>query len=222
MEECNLLSPSSVFDPPLCASLMPNRIRPRPTPRYLRCSVAALLACHIAFGHAMPPETPLASLPATASAALASAPRQPGGRAKQPGITAGTHANPHAQPSPVVPMPPSEAYGALYRDVELAHLFPDSKTFADMVPNAPPQQIVAAYTSAKPQPGFNLAAFVHQYFVTPQHTVKPYVSDPNQDVVGHIDTLWDVLRRDPDASASPWSSLLPLPDPYIVPGGRFD
>jgi alpha,alpha-trehalase len=201
---------------------MPNRIRPRPTPRYLRCSVAALLACHIAFGHAMPPETPLASLPATASAALASAPRQPGGRAKQPGITAGTHANPHAQPSPVVPMPPSEAYGALYRDVELAHLFPDSKTFADMVPNAPPQQIVAAYTSAKPQPGFNLAAFVHQYFVTPQHTVKPYVSDPNQDVVGHIDTLWDVLRRDPDASASPWSSLLPLPDPYIVPGGRFD
>jgi len=119
-------------------------------------------------------------------------------------------------------MPPSEAYGALYRDVELAHLFPDSKTFADMVPNAPPQQIVAAYTSAKPQPGFNLAAFVHQYFVTPQHTVKPYVSDPNQDVVGHIDTLWDVLRRDPDASASPWSSLLPLPDPYIVPGGRFD
>ena len=170
----------------------------------------------------MPPESPLASLPATASAALGSAPRQPGAVARLPVIATGAHTNPHAQPSPVAPVPPSEAYGDLYRDVELAHLFPDSKTFADRVPSASPQQIVAAYASSRQQANFSLAAFVRQYFVTPQHLVKPYVSDPNQNVVAHIDTLWDVLRRDPDTSASPWSSLLPLPDPYIVPGGRFD
>ena len=36
----------------------------------------------------------------------------------------------------------------------------------------------------------------------------------------HIDTLWQVLSRKPD-STSKYSSLLPLPYDYIVPGGRF-
>jgi len=124
--------------------------------------------------------------------------------------------------SPVVPVPPSELYGTLYRDVELAHLYPDSKTFADMVPNAPPQQIAADYAGQKDDPQFALKAFVEQHFTLPARQTKDYVSDPNQSVTAHIDTLWSVLRRDPDASASPWSSLLPLPYSYIVPGDRFD
>lgn len=127
-----------------------------------------------------------------------------------------------ATTSPVVPVPPSELYGALYRDVELAHLYPDSKTFADMVPNAPPQQIVADYARQKNDPQFALKSFVEQHFTLPARETKNYVSDPNQSVTAHIDTLWSVLRRDPDATASPWSSLLPLPYPYIVPGDRFD
>jgi alpha,alpha-trehalase len=195
----------------------------------LRLCAAALIVCRTAFAQGMPPETPLASLPgvaSVASAAPASAPRGLSfGRVTTSGAAAAAVAppvNPHAQASPVAPVPPSEQYGELYRDVELAHLFPDSKTFADMVPNAPPQQIVAAYTSAHQQAGFDLAGFVRQNFTTPARTLKPYVTDPDQTVVAHIDTLWDVLRRDPDASASPWSSLLPLPAPYIVPGGRFD
>ncbi|HEY1213162.1 MAG TPA: hypothetical protein VGE93_05980, partial [Bryobacteraceae bacterium] len=41
-----------------------------------------------------------------------------------------------AQTGPATsPLPPSELYGDLYRQVQLAHLYPDSKTFADMVPN---------------------------------------------------------------------------------------
>jgi alpha,alpha-trehalase len=124
--------------------------------------------------------------------------------------------------SPVVPVPPSELYGVLYRDVELAHLYPDSKTFADMVPNAPPQQIVADYARQKDDAQFALKSFVAQRFTLPARETKNYVSDPNQSITAHIDTLWSVLRRDPDASASPWSSLLPLPYPYIVPGDRFD
>jgi alpha,alpha-trehalase len=124
--------------------------------------------------------------------------------------------------SPVVPVPPSELYGVLYRDVELAHLYPDSKTFADMVPNAPPQQIVDDYARQKDDAQFALKSFVAQRFTLPARETKNYVSDPNQSITAHIDTLWSVLRRDPDASASPWSSLLPLPYPYIVPGDRFD
>lgn len=132
------------------------------------------------------------------------------------------HVEAPAQASPVVPVPPSEQYPELYRDVELARLFPDSKTFADMVPLEPPSQIAANYTSAKQQPGFNLGDFVKRNFALPARESKSYVSDPNQDVVSHIDTLWTVLRREPDSTASRWSSLLPLPDPYIVPGDRFD
>jgi alpha,alpha-trehalase len=199
---------------------MLNRACPGIAPLYLRVStaiLAVLIACRAGFAAAMPPETPLASLPSPASSARAATGAKGGAAA-----ALAPRANPHAQVSPVAPVPPSEQFGDLYRDVELAHLFPDSKTFADMVPNSSPQQIVAAYASARQKPGFDLAGFVQQNFSTPSHTVKPYTSDPNQDVVGHIDTLWDVLRRDPDASASPWSSLLPLPAPYIVPGGRFN
>jgi alpha,alpha-trehalase len=125
-------------------------------------------------------------------------------------------------PSPVVPVPPSELYGALYRDVELAHLYPDSKTFADMIPNDTPSHIVAEYTQQKSQAGFDLKQFVDAHFTLPARETKRYVSDPNQSVTAHIDTLWNVLKREPDKSASQWSSLLPLPYPYIVPGDRFD
>ncbi|HZZ13087.1 MAG TPA: alpha,alpha-trehalase TreF [Paraburkholderia sp.] len=135
---------------------------------------------------------------------------------------AALHVEPPTQASPVVAVPPSEHYPALYRDVELAHLYPDSKTFADMVPLAPPDQLAAAYEIAKQQPGFSLADFVKRNFTLPKRAAKDYVSDPDQDVTGHIDTLWNVLRREPDASPNPWSSLLPLPYPYIVPGDRFD
>lgn len=122
----------------------------------------------------------------------------------------------------VAPSPPSETLGDLYRAVELAHLYPDSKTFADMIPKEAPARIVAAYKTARGDAGFDLRKFIRAHFATPGHDTKPYVSNPRQTVVAHIDTLWDVLRRDPDPVASRWSSLLPLPAPYVVPGGRFD
>ena len=36
----------------------------------------------------------------------------------------------------------------------------------------------------------------------------------------HIDALWTLLTRD-EPIVAPYSSLLPLPRPYVVPGGRF-
>jgi alpha,alpha-trehalase len=36
----------------------------------------------------------------------------------------------------------------------------------------------------------------------------------------HIEGLWPVLTRTTD-KADKWDSLLPLPKPYVVPGGRF-
>jgi alpha,alpha-trehalase len=129
------------------------------------------------------------------------------------------------------PRPPSELFGQLYHDVEMAQVFPDSKTFADMVPNEPPARIVADYEfwsahnasiTAPDARKAALAQFVAQHFSEPKLATDSYVSDPNQNVVSHIDTLWDVLRRDPDTAQQPYSSLLPLPKPYVVPGGRFN
>ena len=118
------------------------------------------------------------------------------------------------------PLPPSELYGDLYREVQLAHLYPDSKTFADMAPNVSPQQVMTDYAN-RTQP-FDLARFVASHFTLPARETKGYVSDARESVSGHIDTLWTVLRRNPDSNASPWSSLLPLPYAYVVPGDRFD
>ncbi|GAB2889107.1 alpha,alpha-trehalase TreA [Paraburkholderia jirisanensis] len=162
---------------------------------------------------------PLTALAQSAPADASPAVEAPASASANSGasVAAGTTAA-----SPVVPVPPSELYGALYRDVELAHLYPDSKTFADMVPNQAPAHIVADYTQQKTQPGFDLKHFVEAHFTLPTRETKRYVSDPNQSVTAHIDTLWNVLRRDPDKSASRWSSLLPLPYAYIVPGDRFD
>ncbi|HPZ10703.1 MAG TPA: trehalase family glycosidase, partial [Candidatus Eremiobacteraeota bacterium] len=37
----------------------------------------------------------------------------------------------------------------------------------------------------------------------------------------HITYLWDYLSREPDREISPYSTFIPLPCSYIVPGGRF-
>ncbi|MGN6319510.1 alpha,alpha-trehalase TreF [Trinickia sp.] len=173
---------------------------------FARPALAAVLLCTATCFAAEPVATPAPSAPASE-------------QTRSPGASA---INPRAKPSPVAPSPPSETLGELYRDVELARLFPDSKTFADMTPKEAPARIVAAYDAARKQTGFDLRKFVDAHFAAPRHDARKYVSDPKQTVVAHIDTLWDVLRRDPDPVASPWSSLLPLPMPYVVPGGRFN
>ena len=71
-----------------------------------------------------------------------------------------------------------------------------------MIPKEAPARIVAAYQTARAQPGFDLRKFVEAHFDMPRHQTRPYVSDPNQTVVQHIDTLWDVLRREPDPAGA--------------------
>jgi alpha,alpha-trehalase len=199
-----------------CAALAPAFAQSAPAVQAARATPASASANPLAaLPLPLPPAAPSAAPTASPAAAA-------GASAPAPAASAASAAPAAASATAVTPEPPSIAFGPLYRDVELAHLYPDSKTFADMNPDAPPAQIVAAYARARATPGFSLAAFVRQHFTLPAPAGKPYVSDPEQNVVAHIDTLWNVLRRNPAPPASPWSSLLPLPAPYIVPGGRFD
>ncbi|MFP2514471.1 alpha,alpha-trehalase [Buttiauxella agrestis] len=118
-----------------------------------------------------------------------------------------------------LPQPPDVLLGPLFTDVQTAKLFPDQKTFADAVPKNDPLMILADYRMQRNQSGFDLRHFVNVNFVLPKEGEK-YVPPEGQSLREHIDSLWPVLTRTTD-SASKWDSLLPLPKPYVVPGGRF-
>jgi len=118
---------------------------------------------------------------------------------------------------------PSQLYGQLFEDVQLQHVFLDDKTFVDAVPHTAPSVIVQRYQEERGAPGFDLAAFVQQNFTVRIQKESDYRSVPGEDICTHIDKLWRVLERRPDDSKDTvYSSLLPLPRPYVVPGGRFD
>ncbi|MCX8020150.1 MAG: alpha,alpha-trehalase TreA [Chitinophagaceae bacterium] len=116
---------------------------------------------------------------------------------------------------------PDQVYGQLFRDVQESRIFPDGKTFVDAVPKKNPAIIVADYLKAVNNPSlrFSLKWFVEENFFLPPPSAdtKP---EKTTDIVSHIQNLWKLLKRQKDKPVS-GSSLLPLPFPYIVPGGRF-
>jgi alpha,alpha-trehalase len=126
---------------------------------------------------------------------------------------------PAAALSTDAPAPPSVEFGDLYHAVEMAGIFVDQKTFADAIPNEPPPKVMADYERLKQLPGFDLKAFVDRHFAQPRH-FDAYRRKPDWSVSDYITNTWQILQRNPD-EVEPYSSLLPLSRPYIVPGGRF-
>ncbi len=118
-----------------------------------------------------------------------------------------------AQPSPDV------LYGDLFRAVQLAPVFEDSKTFPDCLPKQQPEAILADYDAQKNQPDFDLEAFVLEHFALPPNPSSGFQTDTTNNIEKHIEELWPVLTRAPSAGGN--SSLIGLPNPYVVPGGRF-
>lgn len=115
---------------------------------------------------------------------------------------------------------PSELYGELFMHVQMERIFPDSKTFVDVVPRRTPAEILELYREARREGTLDLRAFVETHFEVPRVAGEEYVTRKGQDVRKHIDRLWDVLARAPGAQPM-FSSRLPLPQRYVVPGGRF-
>ena len=106
----------------------------------------------------------------------------------------------------------------LFRDVQLARIFADSKTFADAYPKHPWSEIYAAYKKKQTTKEFDIEAFVHHHFVIPETILLSNDTD-KASVKSYIESLWAKLEKQPDQLDS--CSLLPLPHPYVVPGGRF-
>ncbi|MBO9716689.1 MAG: alpha,alpha-trehalase TreA [Pseudoxanthomonas sp.] len=123
-----------------------------------------------------------------------------------------------SRPSPQ-PLPPDQAWPQLFAAVQEARLFADQKHFADAVPRRDPASIEGAYLAARNSAGFDLRRFVLDNFALPAEP-EPMPVEHHAGLRAHIDALWPrLVRHSPRPDAH--DSLLPLPCPYVVPGGRF-
>ncbi|WP_420144317.1 alpha,alpha-trehalase TreF [Sphingobium sp.] len=110
---------------------------------------------------------------------------------------------------------PADIYGPLFERIQLEKLFPDGKTFVDAVPRSDPDAIMVAYRQEQPQGKDALKAFVLRHFLVPG------VNDHGaSNLRSHVRNLWPTLVRQP-VERKAGSSALPLPAPFVVPGGRF-
>ena len=127
-----------------------------------------------------------------------------------------------APPTSVSRYDPAHDLGPLFQDVQLSGIFADSKTFVDARPLSPPADIAVRYSAARATSGFSLQAFVQRYFELPRPIAEGFHTDTSQTMEQHIRALWPVLTRAPPSEpADARSSLIPLPNAYVVPGGRF-
>ena len=115
---------------------------------------------------------------------------------------------------------PADRYLELFEHLQSAKNIPDRKTFPDCAPKMDPLDILIRYRKVRRHRDFDLRKFVENHFWLPEVYSSEYVSDPQNSLKEHIDQLWPVLTHEPQDHI-PWSSLLALPQSYIVPGGRF-
>ena len=106
----------------------------------------------------------------------------------------------------------------LFDLVQTSHILEDGKSFVDCIPLVPFEQIQVAFEKEKALPGFSLKAFVSKHFQLPSIIGNGYESNKNLSLPENLKQLWPVLTREPVKENS---SIIPLPNRYIVPGGRF-
>ncbi len=119
------------------------------------------------------------------------------------------------------PSAPSSLLGELFAKYCEAEASSDMKRLADAIPRDAPAVILARYRAEAPLTGDQLREFVERWFVLPPAMTPDDFDTPSAgSLQEHIDRVWPKLVRYTDVSPI-YSSLLPLPRPYIVPGGIF-
>lgn len=113
---------------------------------------------------------------------------------------------------------PDEELGDLFSDVQKKRIYDDGKTFTDLIPRRRMKQIRQEYNLAKNDPNFDLRDFVSRHFYRYGAYETTYHTDSNMPIREHIQKLWIELER---KNRRDRGSLIALPYPYIVPGGRF-
>ncbi|KMQ61308.1 trehalase [Chryseobacterium sp. FH2] len=106
----------------------------------------------------------------------------------------------------------------LFDDVQKSKVFEDQKMMTDAVPLFPISEINAKYELEKQRESFDLKSFVMSNF----DFLGAKISIQREDhlpIEDHIEKLWDELTR---TAYEEKGTLLKLPKPYVVPGGRFN
>ncbi len=104
-------------------------------------------------------------------------------------------------------------------DIQLSGIFEDSKTFVDSDPIKEPKLILSDYRAFRDNSSFDIGSFVRENFNIPEEKTTDSIRI-NEDLDAHLNVLWGQLLRDADKKDGP-STLISLPNEYIVPGGRF-
>ncbi|WP_110601465.1 alpha,alpha-trehalase TreA [Salinicola lusitanus] len=130
-------------------------------------------------------------------------------------------------PAKTASQSPDRSWGPVMEAVAMAKLYPDGKSVVDLVPKRDPAAIVADFEQLRQREGTigkaRLQAFVDANFDPRPENETRLGEDADTSIEAHIVNLWPYLTRDPaDTDEGPWSSLVSLPEPYVVPGGRFN
>ena len=110
-------------------------------------------------------------------------------------------------------------YHDFVTQVQMQQVFPSSKDILNCIPRVSKDSLVKQYEAQKNSKGFNLKLFVLKYYNLPVTASTKYTADSNISIQQHISSLWGVLTRN---NTHLDSTILPLPYPYIVPGGMFN
>ncbi|WP_290812539.1 alpha,alpha-trehalase TreF [Halovivax sp.] len=112
--------------------------------------------------------------------------------------------------------------GELFDAVQRGGVFDDSKQFVDAVPTTSPDRIRRRFAARRDDAGFDLRAFVEAHFDVPPAAAAAGESDGGRDrsMTAHVDRLWSRLLRE-QTPRGEFDTLIPLPEPHPVPGGRF-
>lgn len=115
---------------------------------------------------------------------------------------------------------PEDVYGPMFGEIQMMEIYPDSKTFADANPKKDVKEIILEFRKRKNDANFDAKSFVEEFWDIPQPFASGFETDTTKTLTEHINSLWPVLTREGDKAVK-GSTLIPLPHPYIVPGGRF-
>jgi alpha,alpha-trehalase len=118
------------------------------------------------------------------------------------------------------PAAPEALFKDLFVAVQTQRLYADGKEFVDAVAKAAPEKILAQYHALRPASPESLRDFVAAHFTLPSEVVAEPAASSLVPIAEHIDQLWSELTRS-TPSVPLYASLLTLPRPYVVPGGRF-
>ncbi|ORX53048.1 trehalase [Hesseltinella vesiculosa] len=128
--------------------------------------------------------------------------------------------------------------GPLLKTVQLAQLYPDSKTFVDMPTKNPEDQVMQAFNALGQNPSVDaIQSFVNANFLDAGYELEPF--NFTVEPLTWLDRVDDIIYREWLEDVHEFwtelafnfntaklcdgcvSSTLPVKNPFIVPGGRF-